>query len=147
MNLQIAICLPRDAEAVSLVRAVAVDALRRLGVTTDCTDDVRLALSEACNNVIQHAPASDEYEVRLEVRDDGRCEVSVRDPGGNLDPGETAGVMPGPHAADGRGIAMMRALTDQAEFSSSPEAGTVVQLVKQLVFDPDSPLDLLSRSR
>lgn len=64
MKIELALCLPRDVETVALVRDVSIDALARLGITPGCLEDVRLALSEACTNVIEHSGAEDEYEVR-----------------------------------------------------------------------------------
>ena len=47
MNFQIALCLPRDAQTVALVRSVAMAVLERIGVADESVDDIRLALSEA----------------------------------------------------------------------------------------------------
>ena len=52
MHLDVAVCLPRESETVSLIRTVVTHALRTLGVTSSCIDDVRLALSEAATNVV-----------------------------------------------------------------------------------------------
>ena len=139
MNLKIALCLPRDGKTVSLVRAVAADALARFGVTRECSDDIGLALSEACANVIRHADESDEYEVRLEV-DDLRCAITVIDTGRGLDVGDLTSAMPEPSSPGGRGVALMRALTDQVDFTSEPESGTIVHLVKMLTVSPGAPL-------
>ena len=78
MEIDIALCLPREAETVGIVRDVAVLSLMRLGVTKACAEDIRIALSEACTNVVDHSEAEDQYEVRLQV-DGRRCEVRVID--------------------------------------------------------------------
>ena len=139
MNLKIALCLPRDGKTVAVVRAVATDALARFGVTRECIDDVGLALSEACANVIRHAEESDEYEVRLEI-DNVRCAITVIDAGRGLDVGTLVATMPEPSSPGGRGMALMKALTDQVDFTSEPESGTVVHLVKRLTLSPAGPL-------
>lgn len=139
MKLNLALCLPRDGETVTLVRAVAMDALARFGVTSDCIDDIALALSEACSNVVRHADESDEYEVRLEV-DLVRCAISVVDTGRGFDVGALSQAMPSPTSTAGRGVALMTALTDQIDFTSEPETGTIVHLVKSLTFVTHAPL-------
>lgn len=139
MNLKIALCLPRDGKTVALVRAVAMDALTRFGVTHECIDDVGLALSEACANVIRHADESDEYEVTLEV-DNVRCAITVIDTGRGLDIGNLPGTMPEPSSLGGRGMALMRALTDEVDFVSEPASGTIVHLIKMLTLSPGAPL-------
>jgi serine/threonine-protein kinase RsbW len=130
VRLDLAVCLPREAETVGLVRAVASDALDRLGVTPACIDDVRLALSEAATNVIHHAADEDEYEVRLEV-DGLRCTIIVTNAGG-LDTDDLPDAMPEASSARSRGVAIMRAVMDQVDFSSGTETGTEVRLVKSL---------------
>lgn len=146
MNIHIALCLPRDGETVSVVRAVAMDALARFGVTKSCIDDIGLALSEACANVIRHADSSDEYEVRLEV-DGAQCAISVIDTGRGLDVSTLTHGMPEPASSGGRGVALMDALTDHIDFISEPQSGTIVRLVKELSLSPEGVLARLSGQR
>lgn len=143
MEIDIALCLPREAETVAVVRDVAVLSLIRLGVTRACAEDIRLALSEACNNVIDHSEADDQYEVRLQV-DGRRCDVRVIDKGRGFD---AMALSADPVAADsprGRGMSLMHALVDSINFTSKPEAGTIVHLVKTLDLEPGTPLDRLA---
>ena len=144
MKLEVEVCLPREAETVRLVRAVVADALGKFGVDQECIDDIQLALSEACNNVVDHATIDDEYEVRIEVLDD-TCAVVVRNRGTGFDAAGLAGVMPDVSSARGRGVAIMRALMDHVEFRSEPDAGDIVRLVKSLSVRPDAPLVRLRR--
>lgn len=145
MNLEFAVCLPRDAETVGLVRHVATTALRAFGVTEECADDIRLALTEACNNVIDHASVDDEYEVRLEITED-QCSISVVNLAIGFDAEALDGEMPDAASPRGRGVAIMHAVMDGVEFTSEPSARTIVNLVKQLELEPDAPLARLRRS-
>jgi hypothetical protein len=43
MLLDVAVCLPQEGETVGLIRAVVKNALRSLGVTEECVDDLCLA--------------------------------------------------------------------------------------------------------
>lgn len=139
MEIDITLCLPRDAETVRIVRDVAVTALRRLGVTAACTEDIRLALSEACTNVIVHSRADDEYEIGLQV-DQRFCQVRVVDAGRGFDVVNLASVAPNAESPNGRGVLLMRALVDSSDFRSEPEDGTIVHLVKALELEPGGPL-------
>ena len=143
MEIDVALCLPREAETVAIVRDVAMAALSRLGVTAACVDDIRVALSEACSNVVQHSEADDEYEVRLQVSGN-RCEMRVIDMGRGFDMQSLEGAGPDIDAEHGRGIHLMRSLVDAIDFESQPEAGTIVHLVKALELDPDGPLARLA---
>lgn len=139
MKLDVALCLPQESETVGLIRHVVAGALGTFGVSRDCIDDVALALSEACTNVIEHAADEDEYEVRLIV-DDGECSISVKNTGTGVDFSQLEGVLPDDTSIDGRGVAIMRALMDRVDFVSEPESGTIVHLVKVLDVDPNGPL-------
>lgn len=142
MELDVALSLPRDTATVSMVRALVVDNLRRLGVTEECIDDIRLALSEAVTNVVQHASTDDDYEVRLEVRD-GECAVTVRDRGRGFDFTTLGDGWPDPDSPRGRGLAIMRSVLDNIRFEPHPEQGTIAHLVKHVEVLPGSPLDRL----
>lgn len=92
VDLDVALCLPRQAETVGLIRGIVTDALAKLGVAPDCVDDIGLALSEASTNVVDHAAVDDEYEVRFPL-DDRRCQISVTNTGIHFEV-ETLDVMP-----------------------------------------------------
>ena len=146
MNVEVALCLPKESSTVTLIRGVVANALSTFGVTDGCVDDIRLALSEACTNVVQHAAADDEYEVRLEV-DDERCVISVKNTGNDFDASSLSGVMPAVDSARGRGVAIMRAVMDHVDFASEPESGTIVRLVKRIDVVEDGPIARLRRGR
>lgn len=139
MKIELALCLPRDGATVALARDVSIDALARLGISADCLEDVRLALSEACTNVIDHSGAEDEYEVRIVVQN-RRCEIRVIDAGGGFDFDTLGDALPDDMSPRGRGVAIMKALVDTVSFTSEPERGTIVHLVKELELKPDGPL-------
>lgn len=146
MEIDLALCLPREAETVAIVRDIAVSALIRLGVTHECAEDIRLALSEACSNVVDHSEADDEYEVRLLV-DETQCEIRVIDSGRGFDAASLQQAAPASaDSARGRGISMMQALVDNVTFESKPEEGTIVRLVKTLTLDENGALHRLVRS-
>ncbi|MGH9125048.1 MAG: ATP-binding protein [Acidimicrobiales bacterium] len=136
--------MPRDAETVSLVRAAAGEFLRSFGVESECLEDIRLAVSEACTNVVQHARAGDEYEVRVHL-DEYACTIQVRNVGSGFDAGTLEGAPLDPMSSRGRGVVIMRAVMDTVGFESEPELGTIVHLVRDLDVVPDSPLVRLRR--
>jgi serine/threonine-protein kinase RsbW len=134
MEISLALRLPRERLSVPVARHVVRDAMRAVGVEATCIADVELALSEACTNVLQHAGPADEYDVRLDLADE-RCAVRVIDVGQGFDALRRPGAAPEPDAERGRGLNLINALVDRAQFSSRPEAGTVVRLEKQLTYD------------
>ncbi len=139
MKIGMEICLPRDALTLPVVRHIAMCALSELGVAPAAVDDVALALTEACTNVVKHSGVDDEYEVHLVVTDNV-CEISVLDAGRGFDSSTMVNEMAPGSAEQGRGLALLSALVDGVRFESRPEAGTVVHLVKELEIVGDGPL-------
>jgi serine/threonine-protein kinase RsbW len=130
--------IPRDAATLPLVRHLTKHALQEIGVTRGCSGDVEVALTEACANVVEHTSDEDEYSVGITINDQV-CEIRVVDTGRGFDY-ESLGRKNADHTAEGgRGIQLMRALVDRIKFTSEPESGTVVHLVKQLEFDGHMP--------
>lgn len=140
VNIDMRLCLPRDEVSVPFVRHICQHVLTELSVTEDCRAAVLLALTEACDNVVLHATAEDEYEVHIDITAEN-CEVRVIDAGHGLDGSVLASMQAADADAEsGRGLVLMRALVDSIKFESRPETGTIVHLVKQLEFERPSPL-------
>ncbi|WP_460822342.1 ATP-binding protein [Nocardioides ungokensis] len=137
-RLDLSVNLPRETVSVPVVRRLAAQALRAFGVADDDIDDVQLAISEACANVIDHAADTDSYEVQVELAAD-RCAITVVDHGGGFD--DSAALDEAhPTAESGRGLILMQALVDNLAFTNEPQAGTVVHMVKMLAYDASHPL-------
>ena len=139
MTIVFTLCLPRDRASVPVVRHLLHSSMERLGVERECLDDMELAVTEACTNVLQHAAGSDNaYEVAVEVNE-STCEISVTDGGAGFnhaDLPETTSTS----AESGRGIQLMKGLVDKVQFLSRPQAGTIVHLVKELELRDNSVL-------
>ena len=125
-----------------LVRTICRDAMRRLGVKADCQGDVALALTEACANVVQHAVGPNEYEVAIEFVSD-ICHIRVIDQGGGIDVRDSSRTESSLDRDNGRGVVLMRLLSDRVAFESRPEDGTVVHLQKHLDLEEDALLAAL----
>ena len=80
LHVRLRMKLPNDARSVALARRLVRCALGSLDVTEDCTDDLVLAVSEACTNVLDHAGLDDEYEVVAGI-DGSRCVLEIADDG------------------------------------------------------------------
>jgi serine/threonine-protein kinase RsbW len=111
------------AETVPKVRSVVASELRHHGIDDDRVDRLVLATAEACNNAIMHSSCAS-YEVTIDV-DEGESTVTVSDSGGGFDVPSNI-EMPEPHALSRRGLALMRALVDKVDVTSSPTGTTVV---------------------
>lgn len=130
--------LPRDASSVPVVRRLLDSSLAVLGVDVPIREDIRLMLTEACGNVIEHAEHTDDYTVRAEVVDEC-CLIKVIDSGKGFDAEQVRrNGRPAPTAERGRGLLIMRALADDVRFTCLPENGALVTLKKQLHYGKDA---------
>ena len=129
--------LPRDAASVPVSRQVLDSCLETLGVDADTRNDIALAMTEACANVIRHAGPSDNYEVLASARD-GRCVIEVVNTGGGAVVVPPLG-QPAPLTAEnGRGLKIMDAVVDNLRLTGSRD-GTTVHFEKKLRYVPGAP--------
>jgi serine/threonine-protein kinase RsbW len=130
--------LPRDEASVPFVRYLCRSTLERIGVEHTIIDDIEVAVSEACTNVLKHSDSNEEYTVTVEI-DNDLCTIEVVDAGGGFDiASQTGREMAG--GESGRGISLMRALVDELDFVFNSEGGTAVILSKTLELHPASLL-------
>ncbi len=95
-----------------------------LAIDPELLDDLKTAVSEACNNVVLHAYEGEAgpMEVGLFIAED-RFSVSVSDQGvGMPAPPPTGDV------SQGIGLSVIRALTEDVRFRSVPGGGTEVEM-------------------
>ncbi len=133
MNIAFSVQLPVDAKSVPLVRGLLRQALEHLGVVETGIEELVLALTEACANVVQHAGEHDDYQVDVAI-DDQICRITVFDNGQGFDP--TATPTPISPLDGGRGLMLMRALVDRLQFKNTEDGRHGVMLEKQLVTSP-----------
>ena len=131
MDISLALTLPRDEQTVPVARHIVRNAMEQVGVEATCVYDVELALSEACTNVLLHSGPGDQFVVRLDL-DEHLGVIRVVDVGRGFDSARLQAEESGPEAERGRGLGLMQALVDRVDFTSRPEAGTIVTLEKVL---------------
>ena len=135
MNIAFSVRLPVDAQSVPLVRGLLRQALEHLGVAASGIDDILLALTEACANVVQHAGHHEEYQVDVAI-DDTVCRISVLDDGDGFDPEAVEDEQPRSPLEGGRGLLLMRALVDRLAFVQDEDGRHRVTLEKRLNVSP-----------
>ena len=139
MELSLALTLPRDEQTVPVARHIVRNAMEQVGVEETCVDDVELALSEACTNVLLHSGPGDQFVVRLDLED--RLGVlRIIDVGHGFDSAKVQATDDLVEAERGRGLGVMQAVVDRVDLTSRPEAGTIVTLEKVLSYSEESLL-------
>lgn len=84
-DVEFCLVFPRESLSVPVMRRVLGDTLSRLGIDDGCIDDLLLAVTEACTNVLRHAGPGRRYELVAHVGSQ-RCLLEVVDSGRGIDP-------------------------------------------------------------
>ncbi len=130
MMIEFTVRLPLDSHSVPFVRGLCRKALEHLKVGKDTVDEIVLALTEACANVVRHSGDGSDYEVAVHI-DDYVCRICVWDEGAGFElPDLTAPV--DPTAGGGAGLVLMRALVDELAFERDRDGRHRVTLEKRL---------------
>lgn len=133
MRMSVRLNLPREVDSVPAVRRLLRCALSILHVDKQSGADLEIALTEACANVVKHAAGAEKFEVRLDVAAD-RCAIDVVDNGAGFD---VSSVSPGSGSPTpdidgehGRGLFLIRALSDNVRMQSTPRRGCLIHFEK-----------------
>lgn len=95
-----------------------------LWIDPELLDDLKTAVSEACNNVVLHAYEGGAGPMAIRVFvDDRLLRVTVSDRGAGIPPAVLSD-----EGSDGIGVSVIRALADDVRFTSGPDGGTEVQI-------------------
>jgi serine/threonine-protein kinase RsbW len=142
----------RELLSVPVMRQVLGDTLRGIGVNEDSVNDILLAATEACTNVVLHAGQSapaftvaatvDSVACRVEVTDAGQGCPRTRRSRTRSGSGTRSAIDHGPAepgtndqgnlAESGRGFAIMQACVDAVTLRTAPGQGTRVVLDKRI---------------
>lgn len=125
--------VPGKPEYVSMVRLAVSSLANYAGFDIEAVEDIKVAVSEACTNVVCHARPDyvECYEVACEVCDD-RLIICIEDNAGGYDVGKyQAPVMDNPREG-GLGIFIIKALMDEVDILSELGSGTCIKMVKYI---------------
>lgn len=124
---EVQLALPARAEGVAVVRQALSGLADALAIEPDVLADMKMAVTEACTNVVLHAYSEAEEPGGLDVglsADDVGLTVVVGDSG--------SGIRPHPRRAGtpalGLGLPLIAALSDSFELRGSTGGGTEVQM-------------------
>ncbi|MBI5641056.1 MAG: ATP-binding protein [Nitrospirae bacterium] len=128
------ITVPSHPKYLCVVREVSAKFAKVNGLDEAAVEEIRLAIDEACSNVIKYAYRGDTDKkiiVRFRMKRNG-LEVIIEDNGIKADPGVIRGrdmdeVRPG-----GLGVHLIRRAFDVFEFDERKEKGNRIRLFREL---------------
>ncbi|GHU67586.1 histidine kinase [Clostridia bacterium] len=125
--------VPGKPEFVGTVRMTAASVASHTGFDIEAIEDIKVAVSEACNNTVVHACKSNvtEYSVEFESAETGLT-ITVSDEGTGYDVQTYEAPVIGELNEGGLGIFIIRALMDEVDITSKPGTGTNIRMTKYL---------------
>jgi len=127
------LCIPGKPEYVGTVRMALAHVAAQAGYDIEAIDDIKVAVSEACTNIIRHSHSNIDftYDVTIE-REEKYLTISVVDEGAGFEMGEYVEPVPGETRGSGMGIFIVRALMDEVDIQTEIGVGTSIRMTKYL---------------
>lgn len=125
--------MPPHPRYLSMARLLVGGTGAQSGLTIEDIDDMKVAVSEAITNAIDHAYLGEEKGAIL-VRyrpSPGELTVEVEDTGSGFDPDALDKSQPGPSPDGGLGLFLVREMADHVKVESAPGSGTKVTITKR----------------
>jgi serine/threonine-protein kinase RsbW len=128
------IAIPSDPKYLCVIRDVTVRLGVLNGVSETVTEQIKLAVDEACSNVIKHAYLGDtRKKIKVEYRvTPGAFEVIIEDSGRKADPELIKGRRLNEVRPGGLGIHFIRRVFDVFEFEAGRKRGNRLRLVRDM---------------
>jgi serine/threonine-protein kinase RsbW len=144
MNACISLTIPAKAEYLHIVRLTLFGIATNAGFSYEQIEDMKVAVGEACNNVVLHAYEDTEpgmLEIQFELEENG-LSIHIKDQGASFDYEQVVNKSTTLHNKNleeakvgGLGIFMMHALMDKVQVRTNH--GTEVILSKMLSRNED----------
>ncbi|MBW3636646.1 MAG: ATP-binding protein [Armatimonadetes bacterium] len=130
--------IPASAQWVRVARLTVAGVASRLHFGIGDVEDIKLAVAEAINNAILHAPVAPDGEAMVSIvieSDSDGLWIIVTDEGrvqGGLSVEDSAPDFDGELPEGGLGLLLIRSLMDEVSHESGSHADTVVKMFKRL---------------
>jgi serine/threonine-protein kinase RsbW len=126
----VTLAIPARTEYLILARLALAGIAREVEMDQATLADLKLAVTEACGNAVQHAQPNDGGVVTIRMAvDDDAIEITVADDGPGMDTDSVSAMPDGGIPESGMGLAIIHALVDRVEIGPGEGGrGTVVRM-------------------
>jgi serine/threonine-protein kinase RsbW len=132
--------VPGKPEYVSTVRLAVSSLAAKSGFDVETIDDIKVAVSEACSNILCHSNIGDDYVYQVECTiHENKLEITVVDDGVGFDAGNYETPNPECLQVGGLGIYIIKALMDEVQVESTDGEGARIKMTKNIRPDNFSP--------
>lgn len=133
MNETVKINLPAKPEYVVVARLTASALANQCGFDFEDIEDIKVAVGEACNNVVLHSgDKTTSYDAIFTISDK-EFKAQIIDSGNGFNIVDYHEPNLAEPAVGGLGIFIMKSLMDHVQLTSAPEEGTAITLIKNIV--------------
>jgi len=128
--------IPSSSEFVSVVRLTLSGIAARLNFSVEDIEDLKIAISEACTNAVQHAYEEGSHntiDLVFNIYSD-KLEMIVKDTGKGFNPKDAVSEKDSSGSVDkfglGLGLTFIKSLMDEAHIESKLGQGTTISMTK-----------------
>lgn len=122
---QFKLTLPNKSEYVISARLTATSIAGILGFDLEKIEDIRIAVGEACNNVVLHSSDAEKFDLVIDI-DGETMTICVSDKGKGFQVKPIPEMDPMDYAGSGLGLFIIDTLMDEMRVDSSHEGTTIV---------------------
>ena len=129
--------IPANSEFIAVARLSVSGVAARMDFSIEDIEDIKVAVSEACTNVIQHAYANTQsgvINITFTIHKD-LLEITVKDSGKGFNPNNVESEKTKGGNSDlyglGLGLVFIQSLMDDAQINSEQGIGTTLTMVKK----------------
>ena len=136
MSDSLSISVPSKPEYVSIVRLTASAIAYGIGFNIEQIEDIKVAISEACTNVIKHGKCeiSDNYQIDF-LMDEEKMTICIEDNGNGFCRNDVCEPDLSSPKEGGLGIFIIQTLMDDVRIATEVGKGTSIQMIKYLGVD------------
>ncbi len=133
---EIKLSIPSDSEYIAIVRLMVSGVCARMDFSVEDIEDIKIAISEACTNVVLHAydDGQKNYFEVIAKKFDLSLSLTVQDFGKGFDVAKIENKMLVDVETDseglGLGLTFIKNLMDELTIESTPNKGTLITMVK-----------------
>lgn len=126
----ISLKIPNNTEYIAMVRISAAYVASKLDFDIETIEDIKIAISEACNNAIQHSNQENDYfEIEYTIENNAFV-ACIKDSGKGFADEEYCEPNLEQLNENGLGIYIMKTLMDKVVIEANNNQGTCVKLFK-----------------
>lgn len=128
---RLSLVLPNKREFITTARIWVSSVAAVAGYDVEKVDDIKIAVGEACNNVVLHSNLTKEISLEIDLQEDTMI-IRISDEGDGFIPSECKGSIDVEnYDGSGLGLYIIHSLMDQVEIESEQNQGTVITMYKK----------------